>query len=135
VRAAAWIDTRRVRSVHPQEVVVPIASIHSFPAAPGQSPEEAGAQATAFYEAVGRRLAEAGLLTPGPEGGLAHLAGATQDGTFQVIEVWRDRQAFDDWDPKLAAALEEVGGTSGLRPELHLLDVHSWSVTPTAVSA
>jgi hypothetical protein len=44
-----------------------------------------------------------------PEGLVSHYASKTSDG-MRIFEVWRSREAFEQFLPKLAAAVENVTG-------------------------
>ncbi len=52
-----------------------------------------------------------------PQGLVSHYATRTKDGV-RIFEVWRSREAFEQFMPRLAAAIEKVTGQpTQLEPE------------------
>jgi uncharacterized protein YeaC (DUF1315 family) len=52
-----------------------------------------------------------------PDGLVSHYASQTSDGV-RIFDVWRSREAFDEYLPRLAAAVEKVTGDAAqLEPE------------------
>jgi hypothetical protein len=48
-----------------------------------------------------------------PDGLVSHYASGTSDG-MRIFDVWRSREAFEQFMPRLAAGLEKVTGEAGL---------------------
>ncbi len=72
----------------------------------------------ATTETYDRLNDEAGLDPSNlPDGLVSHYATRTKDG-MRIFDVWRSREAFEQYMPRLAAAFEKVTGEAGqLEPE------------------
>ena len=64
------------------------------------------------YDAVNAKVFGAGGP---PDGLLVHTAGTTDDGTFQVVDVWESREAYERFgDERLRPAIREVAQERGM---------------------
>jgi heme-degrading monooxygenase HmoA len=66
-----------------------------------------------MYDAVNEKLGE-----DMPHGLLVHSAGRTDDGTFQIVDVWESREAHDEFSQgRLWEAISAVMRENGMDPE------------------
>ena len=67
-------------------------------------------------------VAKMGVNDNPPDGSIVHIAGATADGGWRIIEVWESEEKAQAWDDKLNPALVAAGI---VRPAPEIWQVHN----------
>ncbi len=76
---------------------------------------------TATYDELNRRM---GIPESMPSGLRAHYASQTPDG-LRVFDVWETREAFEEFFPKVGAAMAEVMGGEPPQVEPEFGELHN----------